>query len=160
MAARFDVALGNPGESDYNTLVLSGVDITVPLEMDLDDDPLQDDEIRLRSVDGFFQKILKASDADVTPTPGSRLLMYRFRDVPPGAYRISVRVAGTWSDVLTGLVVTRDGVFHGKKKLGTEPEQVKLGPAPEEAPPPEEAEEEEVLSEYLDLNPGFQDREG
>ena len=38
-----DVATFTEGESSkFNTLVLSGRDIVIPLEMDLDGDPLQD----------------------------------------------------------------------------------------------------------------------
>ncbi|MRG90705.1 hypothetical protein [Polyangium spumosum] len=157
MERSHDVALGNPRGKDFNTIVLSGVDLTVPLEMDLDDDPLQDDEVRLRSEDGHYEKILLASDADARPDPDKRLVLYTFRLVPPGAYRIAVRIgAEKWLDVVTDLVVTKQGAFLGDKKLGTEPERVAEETAEEPADdPPDEAPEEEELGEFVDVNDGF-----
>ena len=157
MERTHDVALGNPRGKDFNTIVLSGVDLAVPLEMDLDCDPLQDDEVRLQSEDGHYEKILLASDADARPDPDKRIVVYTFRLVPPGAYRISVRIgAEKWLDVVTGLVVTKEGAFVGDQKLGSEPESVaeeKAEDPPED--PPEEAPEEEELGEFVDVNDGF-----
>jgi len=151
-----DVAFGNAKGRDFNKIVLSGVDITVPLEMDLDDDPLQDDEVRLRGEDGHYDRTLLASDPDAKPDTEKRLVLYTFRLVPPGVYRVSVRIADEkWMDVVTGLVVKRDGAYVGDKKLGTEAEKV----AEEQASPPEEAPEEppeeESLGEWVDVNDGF-----
>jgi len=96
-----DIALGNPGEKDHNTIVLSGIDLVVPLELDLDSDPLHDDEIRLKSETGGFERILLSSDPNVTPDPDKHILLYRFRVVPPGIYRLSVKVGercrNSWS---------------------------------------------------------------
>jgi len=155
MEKSYDIALGNPGEKDFNTIVLSGVDITVPLEMDLDNDPLQDDEVRLRSEDGHYEKILLASDADARPDEDKHLILYTFRLVPPGAYRISVRVSDqTWLDVVTGLVITREGAFIGDEKLGAEPKAVaEASESPAADEPPEEP-EEQSFGEYVDVNDG------
>jgi len=152
----YDVALGNLGEKDFNTIVLSGVDITVPLEMDLDNDPLQDDEVRLRSEDSHYEKVLFASDPDAVPDKDKNLILYTFRLVPPGAYRISVRISDQrFLDVVTGLVVTKEGAFIGDQKLGSEPESVaSVEPPPEPEEPPEEP-EEESLGEFVDVNDGF-----
>lgn len=114
-----DVALGNLGESDHNTLVLTGIDLVVPLEMDLDGDPLQDDELRLSSEHGFFEQTLSARDAEVAVDSDNRLLLYRFRDVPPGAYRLSVNVAGTFHPLLRSIVVAREGAFVGSTLLNS-----------------------------------------
>jgi hypothetical protein len=115
-----DVALGNVGEKDHNTIVLTGIDVVVPLEMDLDGDPLQDDEVHLRATHGYYEQVLSSSDEDVEVDPDARLLYYRFRFVPPGAYSVSVRIRGHLVTVLRGLVVTRSGAFVGGKKLAAE----------------------------------------
>src|SRR4051812_42281272 len=54
LADTHEVALFNPGEEDHDTIVLSGIDLVIPLELDIDGDPLQDDEVRLRSEDGYY----------------------------------------------------------------------------------------------------------
>jgi hypothetical protein len=112
-----DVALGNVGEKDHNTIVLSGVDVVVPLEMDMDGDPLQDDEVHLRAKHGQYEQVLSSSDEDVEVDTDARLLYYRFRYVPPGAYNVAVRIRDHLVTVVRGLVVTRSGVFAGGKKL-------------------------------------------
>jgi hypothetical protein len=123
-----DIALFERDDQHTNTIVLSGVDVLVPLARDLDRDPLHDDEIRLFREDGHFERVLQAGHGDVEPN-GATELVYRFRDVPPGLYRLSVRVGGEWTDVMTGLVVRRAGVFWNDQPLAE-------GPPP---PPPEES---------------------
>jgi hypothetical protein len=115
-----DVALGNAGEKDHNTIALTGVDVVVPLEMDVDGDPLQDDEVHLRATHGYYEQVLSSSDEDVEADEDARLLYYRFRFVPPGAYTVSVQVRGRLVTVLRGLVVTRAGAFVSGKKLAAE----------------------------------------
>lgn len=151
----FDVALGNAGESDYNTVVLSGTDVVVPLEMDLDDDPLQDDEVRLVSEDGEFERHVRASDPDAEADDENRLIHYRFRAVPAGLYRVQVNVAGTWTDVVEGLLVQRGAVLCGETQLGTERPQLQLTPAGSAEEVDEEIEVPEEAPEYLDVNPAF-----
>lgn len=151
----FDVALGNPSEADHNTIVLSGIDLLVPLELDLDDDPLQDDEVRLQAIGGGFERILLSSDPQVQPDPAKRLLIYRFRAVPSGVYRLSVKVGERWTDLFVGLVVRKDGAYLGSKKLDARaPEAVTETPAQEpdaeaEAPAPTDE-----LGEFMDVNDG------
>ncbi|WP_224366428.1 carboxypeptidase-like regulatory domain-containing protein [Hyalangium versicolor] len=121
----YDVMLGEPGQQAHNILVLGGMDIVIPLERDLDGDPMQDDTIRLASLDGSYALVLKASDLDVEPDPDNRLLHYRFRGVPPGVYSVAVNIAGEWSVVIPDLIVRRSGAFLGERKL---PSQFEGGP--------------------------------
>lgn len=119
----YDVALGNPDENDHNTIVLSGIDIVIPVELDMDDDPFQDDAVRLRAEHGHYDQVLVASDPDVEIDTDKRYIYYRFRLVPPGAYRASVRIGADWVPLLRGLVVTKLGAFVGGEPLGEdEPE--------------------------------------
>jgi hypothetical protein len=125
-----DVALGNIDEDDFNTLVLSGIDVVVPVEMDIDDDPLQDDEVRLRSEDGYYDAVLRSTDPDVEPDSEAGYLNYCFRLVPPGVYRVSVRVREHWSLLVRGLVVKRDGVYLNGEQLDDQPPADSPGAAP------------------------------
>jgi hypothetical protein len=116
-----DVALGNPDEDDHNTIVLSGIDIVIPVELDMDDDPFQDDSVRLRAEHGHYDQVLVASDPDVEVDAEARWLYYRFRLVPPGVYRASVRIGTDWMPLLRGLVVTKEGAFVNGEPLGEDP---------------------------------------
>jgi hypothetical protein len=109
------------------------LDVVIPLEMDVDDDPLQDDEVRLQSAERPWQRILLASDPDVVPDFKRRFLLYRFRAVPTGLYNVAVRVGGDWFDVYRGLRVKEDGVYSGKKRLPQVPASDKAA-KPDEAP--------------------------
>lgn len=153
----FDVMLGSVGDSAFNTLVLSGVDVVVPLELDADEDPLQDDEVLLRSVDGYYEQVLTWNDPDVARDEAHRLLHYRFRLVPPGVYNVLVRVAGESTEVLNGLIVRRDGVYIGGKRLATE----RSGPALAPPPPPAEPEVDpfEELFEFAPNDRPYMDQE-
>lgn len=128
-----DVALGNKSEKDHNTIVLTGVDVVLPLEMDLDGDPLQDDEANLRSASGHYDRTLTVAHPDVTPDKDNGQLLYRFRDVPPGHYRVAVKVANHWVPVLRGIVITKDGAFVGDKQLETDVPKVRAAASPEDA---------------------------
>lgn len=129
----YDVALGNKGEKDFNTITLSGIDLVIPVELDTDGDPLQDDAVRLRSEHGFYDQVLTARDPDVEIDAENRYLYYRFRFVTPGSYRASVLIGDHWVSLLRGLVVTKEGAFVGGKKLGESRPETK--PAePEESP--------------------------
>lgn len=129
----YDVALGNKGEKDFNTITLSGIDLVLPVELDMDGDPLQDDAVRLRSEHGFYDQVLTARDPDVEVDTDNRYLFYRFRFVTPGSYRASVLIGDHWVPLLRGIVVTKEGAFVGGKKLGEDRPQT--SPAdPEESP--------------------------
>lgn len=164
-ASSHRVCVGNLGGEDFNTLVIDGIDLVMPLEMDLDDDPMQDDEIRLRSLDGFFEQIVRASDPDAEPAPDERLIYYHFRDVPPGPYRIEVNVGGVWALVVDGLVVTRTGtMLHGNKLTNERPALALGSGLVQESDDADEAESGAGSSgssvealEYMDLNDGFED---
>jgi hypothetical protein len=123
-----DVSLGDPGGPDFNTVVLTGVDLVIPLEADLDGDPLHDDEVRLVSEAGDFDAVLTANDEDVQHLPDKNLYAYKFRDVPPGVYRVLVRIAEQgWATVLGNLVVHRGGArLEGQEITSSEPEAVPL----------------------------------
>jgi hypothetical protein len=152
----FDIMLGNPGESDHNTIVLSGIDLVVPLELDLDSDPLHDDEIRLKSETSAFERILLSSDPNATPDPDKHLLLYRFRVVPPGIYRISVKVGETWSDLVVGLVVSKKGAYLGDKRLDDgDPEAIHPPPVPKADEESEPVLEPEELGDFMDINDGY-----
>jgi hypothetical protein len=126
--SRHAVALGNPGESHGNTIVLGGATVVVPLEMDADNDPLHDDEVRLWSPRGGYDRTIFADDPAVEPDPDARLIYYSFDDVPLGVYRVAVCVAGEWHDLMHDLVVARDGTYLGGKKLATEKPTVEAAP--------------------------------
>ncbi len=114
------VALGAPGETHENTLVIGGRSVVVPLETDPDTDPLHDDEVRLWSARGGYDRTLLVSDPAVEPDLDARMMLYRFDDVPLGVYRVAVCVAGEWHDLMHDLVVARDGVYLGGKRLATD----------------------------------------
>jgi hypothetical protein len=135
--ATHEVALGNLDEDDFNTLVLSGIDVVVPVELDLDGDPLQDDLVRLRSEDGYFDVMLASSDPDVEADPDAGYLNYCFRLVPPGVYRVSVLVAEQWVPLVRRLVVKRDGVYVNGEQIGDAPPEQRPS-----APPEDEAADE------------------
>jgi hypothetical protein len=126
--SRHAVALGNPGESHGNTIVLGGATVVVPLEMDAENDPLHDDEVRLWSPRGGYDRTILADDPAVVPDPKARLIYYPFDDVPLGVYQVAVCVAGEWHDLMHDLVVARDGTYLGGKKLATEKPTVKAAP--------------------------------
>jgi hypothetical protein len=56
------------------------------------------------------------------------MMFYRFEDVPLGVYRVAVCVAGEWHDLMHNLIVARDGVFLGGKKLETEKPALQAAP--------------------------------
>lgn len=126
--SRHAVALGTPGESHGNTIVLGGATVVVPLEMDPDNDPLHDDEVRLWSPRGGYDQTILADDPGVLPDPKARLIYYVFDDVPLGVYRVAVCVAGEWHDLMHDLVVARDGTYLRGKKLATEKPTVEAAP--------------------------------
>lgn len=154
----FDVMLGGPGDKAHNNLLVEGVDIIVPVEMDLDGDPLQDDEVWLCSVDGRPRRVLLSSSPDVERNEEKRLFYYGFRNVPFGVYNVTVRVGGKSYDTVRGLIVRRTGVFLGKERLPNQWTEKRSPPPPAEAPPPANvAPEDEVAallpqdeSRYLD----------
>ena len=131
-----DVFLADPGGDGVNTIVLSGLDVVVPLEADLDDDPHQDDELRLASLDGRVERVLLPSDEDVVRDGDSARFFYTFRDVPPGLYTVSVRISdGEWAPVMTGvLITTREATWQGTPLASLPPPFEAGEDLPEEGP--------------------------
>jgi hypothetical protein len=120
MADEDDVAnvmLGEPGEDTWNTLVLGGTDVVVPVERDPDGDPFQDDEVWLCALDGTVVQRRYASDDEVDEDEENRLLLYRFTDVRYGVYNVWTKIGGRPSEIARGLVVRREGVFAGESAL-------------------------------------------
>jgi hypothetical protein len=104
-------------DATFNTVVLTGVDLELPLEADLDGDPLHDDEVALEGVDGS-RRILRVGDPDVRLDPARRLYLYRFRDVPCGIYTLLVQLSdGGWAPIASGLLVTKAGASLGGAAL-------------------------------------------
>jgi hypothetical protein len=106
------------GGSPVNTLVPDLWDVLVPIELDLDDDPRQDDEVSLVGVTGKTVRHLTRADPDVAPDPDSGRLIFRFRSVRFGIYAVWLTVAGDRHELIPHLVVRRAGVFVGDAKLG------------------------------------------
>lgn len=105
------LAPSNPGEQRYNTLVLSGIDVVVPLEVDLETDPNPHDEIRLKSKDGLYEAHLKPGDPAVTQDGDNPLLLFTFRDVLPGIYAVEVFIGKKWYQIMGDLHISRKGAF-------------------------------------------------
>jgi hypothetical protein len=124
---RHPVALNAKPAEAVNTLVLAGLDITFPLEADLDNDPEKDDVIRLWSGDGLYDRSLKKGDPDVEREGETDVLAYTFQDVPPGIYRLSVVVDDKQVDILRDIVVTRNDVLHDGKPLAGDYDAARLG---------------------------------
>jgi len=114
---RHPVSLGNPGAPDRNTLALWRRTLVIPLERDLDGDPLQDDEVRLVRSDGADARVRRVGEPEVEASPDGARLLYRFDDVAFGVYRVEVRVGGRWLAVVPELVVRRRGIFVGAQRL-------------------------------------------
>jgi hypothetical protein len=158
----YPVAFFNRGEKEFNTLALAGMEIVIPLEEDLDCDPLQDDEIRLQSVTGEFERVVLASDPEAKPNHEERLIYYHFAGVPPGIYRLSVRIAGSWVDITNELIVTPKGAHLGDKKLGEKAPSVQFDSRQvrEEGPRPRSRIGARKLlpRRYMDQNPNRWDQ--
>jgi hypothetical protein len=131
------VATSDPRDGSHNTLVLGGVDVIIPLEMDADGDPDSEDTVRLTAADGFYQAVRREGDTEITREDSGPVLLYRFPDVPAGTYAVEVQVGESWYTVLQDLRVTR----AGKLFVGDEP--FEGGPGPGEFGTPDEPEEAE-----------------
>ena len=114
---RHAVALFEPGDEGHNVIVLSRVDVVIPIEMDLDGDPQQDDMVSLGSVHGLYEHVLRVGDEDVGPDPDRRIALYHFRHVPPGLYRVAVRIGAAWVQLGSQLSIRREGVFWNGVRL-------------------------------------------
>ena len=125
-----DVMLGEPGGAPFNTVVLGGQPIGVPVERDAQADPFQDDEVWLRSVGGGVELRLLRGDEAVEQDEESGLLLYRFAHVPYGVYSVIVVTAGVPVETMRQLVVRREGVFLGDRQLAEQREGKPMAPPP------------------------------
>jgi hypothetical protein len=152
-----DVSVGDTGGTDFNTVVLTGVDVIIPLEADLDGDPLHDDEVRFLAEAGDYDTVLTANQEDVEFLADKNLYAYKFRDVPPGVYRVLVRVGDQdWATIMSNVVVHRSGVrVDGKEVTTTEPEAIPVEEAPADA---EQASPQSLgmkFGDYVDVADNF-----
>jgi hypothetical protein len=123
----FDVTLNNPGEDDFSTLCITGKDVVVPLERDVEADPFQDDEVRLVSEDGAYDVTLHIAHDAVEDLEDDRLRTYTFHDVPPGLYAVWVCVGGLWTQTMRHLAVLKRSSYHAGREL-TEGDPVAIAP--------------------------------
>ncbi len=151
----YDVAVSLTTDTTVNTIVVPNREIVVTLERDENGDPDQADEVFLRSLGTPQRSVvigpLKRGDADVHEDEKTRRLVYTFRNVPHGAYRVAVNVGGadeqgrSDNELILDLVVRKEGVFAGSKKLSAKLPTAPI--APPVVPPPEE--EPETSAEAL-----------
>jgi hypothetical protein len=122
----YPVVLNPAKGGPLNTLVLAGHDVVVPLERDLDGDPEQADEIKLYAEEEGYEQGLSSDDDDVEES-GDTILLYTFRDVPPGEYSLAVKLGEDWVDVLRGIEVTRNEVYWGDENHEAEHDPADFG---------------------------------
>jgi hypothetical protein len=89
-----DLATGERHVIRARRIPLPGLDLIIPLEIDLDDDPSVQDEIRLKDGDGRYERVVASGDSDVEAD-------------------VAVKVAGEWNEILHDLQVTRTTVRYG-----------------------------------------------
>ena len=109
------------GGDTFNTIVVDRTDLSVPVERDLDGDPLQDDEVWLKDAEGKVVRRLLSTDADVSEDSASGYRLYCFRELPFGVYSVWVNLAGQPYALLPGVVVRAEGAFVGDERLDAEP---------------------------------------
>jgi hypothetical protein len=103
------VAVCHPGERYHNTIVLGDIEVVIPLEGDLDDDPDTLDCVRLRHQDGLYEATLTEGSPGVEPDGQNPLNRYHFPAAVPGPYTIEVKVGDTWHAVARDVNITRNG---------------------------------------------------
>lgn len=153
------VATFAAGSQAVNTLANPWRDLVIPLQEDLDGDPLQDDEVRIASHCGRHVRVLLASSPEAEADHAAALVHYRFRQVPPGCYSVAVRVGEQWVAVSHTLVVTPRAAYLNGRRLPATPPPHRYLPRQYVAPPePAPAPARRPLPRTLDLNSAFQDR--
>lgn len=124
-----DGKTGDPAdpEKTINTLVVPTRDVIVTVERDALSDPQQGDALVLRAAGGGWQSQEARPHGDGAHVDEeTKRIVYRFADVPHGAYRVSVDVGDGPKDIVHDLVVRQAGVFAGDRKLGNKPPKEKL----------------------------------
>ena len=120
-ALELHIAPAGKDDETFNRIVLSGLDVVIPLEIDLDEDPNTDDAIRLIDRDGGYKRVLEEGDEDVVRDARAPFLNCTFRLVPPGVYDVDVRLHNKWHTVIAGLEVTsRTLRLNGESFVGTQ----------------------------------------
>lgn len=111
------VATTHPGDEQHNTLVIGDIEVIIPLEEDLDDDPKTPDQVRLRNQAGLYQATLTEGGPGVEPDGDNPLNRYHFPAVVPGYYTIEVKVGKNWHAVARDIHITRDDATFGDVSL-------------------------------------------
>jgi hypothetical protein len=119
--ATYDVALFNRGETTHNTIVLGGVDVLIPIELDVDSDPFQDDAVCLESISGAWSDVRLCTDPEVLVSRDKRHLYFPFFDVPSGVYRVEIRIGEVWTPVMSGLIVSQGEAKLDGQTLSEQP---------------------------------------
>ena len=127
------VATSHPSDQTYNTLVLDGINLIIPLEIDLDNDPDTPDMVRLKSDDGGYEAILTAGQEGVEQDGDNPLNYFHFHYVPLGVFSIAVKIADQWCTIVASLRVTHTGVFVGDVNFEAQTDGSELG-TPEDYP--------------------------
>lgn len=149
-----ELSVGDVGGADHDTLVIGGIDLVIPMELDLDDDPLQDDQLSLVSETTEWQQTLTIVDEDVTVQPESRRSLFRFRDVPYGIYRTEVCIARQRVVLHRGIIVRAEGAFLGDRELGGDVAPAPGGAVVTDLPPaPTPRYEEPTRLPFIDQEP-------
>jgi hypothetical protein len=124
------VARATADDSGYNTLVLAGVNVEFPLEIDLDDD-YAEERMRLRGLIGEYDVTLCATDSRVRRDPDHPVLYFTFELVPPGRYELRAALRDQWVTVASDLRILPSGVLLGGAAVSGNSDLSKLGtPAP------------------------------
>ena len=130
-----DIALGTAADDVHDVIVLSGLYVDVPMEADLDADPLHAAQLRLERADGSVW-VLGVGDPDVGLDLANGRYVYTFRSVTYGRYCISIKlpVDDVWAKFVTGIVVSKKGVFLNGKAMAS---SLPAAPAPKVEEDPE-----------------------
>jgi hypothetical protein len=103
------VATSLPGENYHNTLVLGDIEVVLPMEVD--EEALPKESVRLRAEDGSYQAELKDSGSGVERDGDNPLNYFHFLNVPSGRYVIEVQTGDQWHIVLRGVDISQKGAF-------------------------------------------------
>jgi hypothetical protein len=138
------------------------IELILPVEMDSENDPHPDDEIRLRSEDGSFERSVSLSDpVRVERDAKLRLLFCNFGRIPRKRYSISLKVVATWADILHGLEVGPRGLRLDGKDFSSDLDDLHLGCPDdgEDGAPPPPSPPGDAGGDYLDQDEALFPRE-
>lgn len=133
------VALARDCDSFFNAVVLSASDFVVPLEIGKKGDRGLGDAVRIRALDGSFERVLALpakGSKDVERPQGAGVARLWLRGVRFGAYRMGLRVAGRWYDTLGNLVFRKGGAFVGDDAVPEQKPALSVAPVPRIPPLP------------------------